>query len=340
MDNFPTGRVGGYDSVLRAYLPDAGDWYVSVEDVTTYYADLFDESEQRGDDSFTYSVGISSFTALALETDSMASPNVDLDLEDGNTIWSVGIKLDDPGDSDWLAVNLVPAGEPLEVWGQADDYGSSIDLEVRLYDPTGTLISDKSSVGPDGYLSYFHPASGSYTVEATDVDGAGADDAWAVLAIRTYEPGDTIPFFADNVYTRETEPNDGAASANTIPTVDQSASGIDETARFEGELLVVGDVDSYAFDVPAGDEVSLRCFVDRFGSLADLAVQLLDPNLVDVTPAGQGSDPTSGEYYVYNVVAPDGGTWTVQLSSEDASFGPQDYYRCIAQLTEVDIDPG
>jgi hypothetical protein len=342
MDDYATGQAAEYDSILRLYLPDPGTWYITVEDTSSYYTQIYGSADDlRGGADYSYQLWVQSYTAVDDENpDSQDSPAAEVDLTDGNTIYTFGVKFEEDGDSDWLALNLASSGQPLEVWSQPADVGSTADLEVRLYDASGTLLSDKSSVGPDGFLSYFDAAEGDYTVEALNASGDGDPAAWAVLYMRTYSPGDFHPFFADNEYLPEQEPNDASADATLVATVQETSDITYDAARFQGTLSLPGDLDSFAVEVGNGQEIHLRCYAEAFGSLADLKVVLLDPSGADATPADQGSSPTNGDYYLYNVAATQGGNWIFQVSSEDGTSGPQDYYRCSAYLTQKDIDPG
>ena len=57
IDNYPTGRVDGYDSVLYAYLPTSGTWTITVEDLTHHLGDDAPD-KPGGGETFTYTLRV------------------------------------------------------------------------------------------------------------------------------------------------------------------------------------------------------------------------------------------------------------------------------------------
>ena len=334
MDDFATGGADGYDSILRVFLPEPGDWFITVEDLTTWDSGNFGEADWRGGSSYTYDLWVQEFGSDLDEVDAIDDPSEVFTLEDGSTIYSYGFLIQDAGDSDFALAELNVAGEPLEVWGQPYDYGSSLELRTRLYDGSGALLSDLSGMGLNRYLSYFNPAVGGYTIEVTDSNGAGGDDAWGVLYVRTYNPGSFHPFFADNSYTLEVEPNETPGEATQLSLEEEGDTDFSyEAGRFEGALSVDPDTDHFGLVAGAGEFLSLRCFTDGFGSLAQISVRAWDPLGVDATPTGDGDAPEGEDYWLANVPISEGGTWSVSVSSSDAVYGLHSYYRCAAFLS-------
>ncbi len=347
LDNYPTGLVSApLDTVLYTYLPDAGDYIIQVEDVTTAepYQDFFEEEDWRGDEASTYSIHVRS-AGSAAEPDSAEDPSVGILLDDGGSITALGILIEEPGDVDHVLIETQVAGEPLEVWVQPDRPGSVADAQLDLFDPGDVHVASKrAGAGDDGYLSYFDPAAGVYRLEASDGSGHSGPDAWYVVYVRTYDPGAFHPFFGTNTYQSESGPNDedGQASQADL-TVETTSDGVEYTSyRFEGVLggdeLVVPDVDRFAVEVPAGDYLSVRCFVERFGSLA-LPIVTLREGTSDRTPKGQGVSPTDTDYYVWDAQV--SGSVDVELTTSKAGpLGLGSYYRCVAYVTPFDIDEG
>jgi hypothetical protein len=341
IDNFATGYASGYDSILRLYLSAPGDWYFTVEDVTTYYTDLFSESDWRGGPDFGYQLWIQEYTAVLDETDSLADPSGAITLEDGSTIFSIGFIVQDTGDSDYATIDLQVAGQPLEVWGQPANYGSPLDLRARLYAPDASLVADLAGVGPEGHLSYYEPVVGTYTVEVTDAAGLGSSDAWGVMYLRTYEADSILPFFGDSVYIAELEPNDDLASATGVAMFLEGDDDFSyDAGHLQGALGPDLDVDFFTFDAEAGDLVSMRCFTSAFGSLAALSVRLYDDAGADSTPIGQGDSLAGGDdYWLLNAPVGATGTWSVSLAPSDGNYGLDAYYRCAVFLSTENVAP-
>ncbi len=347
LDNYPTGLVSApLDTVLYTYLPEPGDYVIAVEDVTTadVYDDLFVEEDWRGGEALTYSVHVRGAGAVG-EPDAADDPATMVVLEDGNSITALGIRMEEEGDVDHVEFDLKVGGEPLEVWVQPNRPSSIADAQLDLFDGEGQLVSSKrAGAGDDGYLSYFDPEAAIYRLEASDASGGSGPDAWYVIYVRTYQPEGFHPFFGSNPYEDEAEPNDVTGEGNTPePQPETTPDGTTyDSYRFEGRIgeaeLVDPDTDLFTVTVPDGDLLSVRCFIERFGSLLVPAVSLHQAGF-DLTPKGQGIDPTDTDYYVYN--AEISGTVDVQLTSVlDGVVGPGAYYRCVAYVTPFEVDAG
>mgnify|MGYP000144136967 CR=1 FL=1 len=85
-DDFPTGSVSTYDTVLQAYLPDAGEWLIVVEDVNG-----------AGEQDFEYLVEVEEIGGTTSEDDSFGDPSSNVVADSDSTIWSVGVLLEEDG---------------------------------------------------------------------------------------------------------------------------------------------------------------------------------------------------------------------------------------------------
>lgn len=329
MDNFPTGRVSTFDTVLYVFLPSAGTWYVTVEDVSTHYTSLFDESEWRGGEDFGYTLHVTTFGSTTAESDAMDTPSSRVHITSGSSIWAVGVNLETPGDSDWIELELPTGGQPLDVYGAIRIPGSPARPRVRLYDPSGGLLLEKDDLGEQGIASFFDPEPGTYLLEATDVLGAGGQDAWYVLYIRTYEPGANHPSFGSIPYEPEREPNDHAVSAtpHELFEVPIGSGQVYYGQYVQGRFDDDGDEDWFVVDTSAGEKITARCFAREFGSLTTLEAALFS-GAEDITPPGQGDTPTALAQYLANAEVPQAGRYHVRLRSGNGAFGPGAYYRC------------
>lgn len=354
LDNYPTGLVSApLDTVLYTYLPVAGDYGITVEDVTTAdaYQDFFVEEDWRGGPYSTYDIYIRQAGA-ATEPDAADDPATTVVVDNGGTITALGILLEEPGDVDHVAIDMEVGGEPLEVWVQPDRPGSTAMAQLDLYDEADELVASKNAgAGDEDYLSYFDPSVASYRLEASDASGGSGPSSWYVIYVRTYDPEGFHPFFGSNVYDPESEPNDleGDGDAPT-PLDEQTSDGVAYTAyRFEGridpyDVTTTGtkkgleDVDRFTILANGGDVVSARCFIDRFGSLLVPEITLWQDGF-DRTPKGQGTEPTSLDYYIDNVEM--SGSLDIQIRALGASpVGLGAYYRCVAYSTPFTIEAG
>ena len=324
IDNYATGRVDGYDSVLYAYLPTAGIWTITVEDLTHH---LGDEAPDKpgGGETFTYTLRVEAMTRFTTE-DGGVGGGVSIDVEDGDSIYATGVVIDSPGDVDTLTLELTStAQQPLEVWGLPTLPGTSFNPWIELY-LDGQLASSKEGLGPSGYLSYFTAEPGSYTLQASDMDGQ--HEGWMVLFVRTYDTGDNHPYFDDSHYLREEEPNDLPSTANRFGANEAVIdAGPYLVWTVEGALTEDNDQDQYELPVLDTEKVSVRCFHEDFGSNAALSVRLFD-GFVDLTPEDQGDTILDNFYYVMDADPGPAGTYTVAISDVEALGGLDRYYRC------------
>lgn len=319
MDDYATGSVTTYDSLAYVYLPTAGTWYVRVEDRSTWY-----DEDPRGGEDFAYTLELKTFTALTREADASTDPSVTVDVTSGTSIWAVGVNLEEPGDSDWIEVTLPWGDAPLELYGVASAPGSELDVLARVYDPAGDLVLEKEGLGPEGEASYFNAEGVSYLVEITDARGGGGDDHWASVYLRTRENGTT--------YGMELEPNDTAETAGVLAgTISEADAGLYTWYSFQGALGAEGDVDWYTFDLESTDYLSVLCSADSYGALGDLAVEVFAPDGASLGEYSDSDSDTTPD--VYNLEPAQTGAATLVVRSEDGTYGPGAYYRCLVLAT-------
>lgn len=319
IDDFPVYpfRVTGFDSVLYAYLPEAGTWYVSVQDATT----LDPGAEDAYGEDFAYDVLIREAFG-AVESDSAADPGAALVLPDGDTIFTIGIVVDAPGDVDYVTIET-PGDQALELWSTVGLDGSEAQPVVELYDGD-TRVATKAGLGPDGWLSWFEAVPGTYRAELRDAAGGGPDH-WFPLFARTYNPGDNLPFFGDNTYVREAEPNDGTGGLAVPPDPVTTTGGGDYDAyRVQGRMDAPADEDPWTVTVTAGDLLSVRCWTDRFGSEAVVAVSLWSGG----ADFGSSDSSDADDYFLVDVEAPATGAIELRVADAGGGVGAAGWYRC------------
>lgn len=322
MDDYPTGPVATWDTVLYAWLPTAGEWFVTVEDQGSWYGD----APETGD----YTIEVLPFEAVIAEPDSSADPDITIELDTRNTTWAIGALIDDGSDSDWFNVEMAFADTPVRVygWGQP---GSTIAPRVIATDAGGLLMADSTYVDTEP-VTLLTSTSATYSFEVRDDAGAGGDTAWTVLYVTTDEERDP--------YEWEAEPNDERADAFLPTPVPLTTSdGTPYDAWYPEGDFSNGTSDWVALDANGSDFLSARCWSDVWGSLGTLSVRVFAPSGTDVTPADQGSTWTAGNYYVYNIVTGTDGEHALELTDTSAAFGPGSFWRCAVFVTPFDVDP-
>jgi hypothetical protein len=316
MDNYDIYRITAADSSLVAYLPLAGTWYVSVEDVATYY----DLDEARGGSDFTYELRLTTFTATTSES---GDPLL-VELADGNRISRRGVLIDSEGDSDELVLRAPYDGEVLQVTA-TDAAGSALVADVS-FSLGGDVVMRQPDLGTGNYGMVLDSVSDDYVVTVTDASGNGSQDHWTVLYFRTYEPDASVSFWGVTPYEPEDEPNDDRETAEFITRTDESTStGLLWSGGFvEGRIDAEGDIDWYNFTIAPGNLLTVRCYADRFGSLVDLGFELLDGDGTSLQVVNDYDEWSAPQ--VFNVEGAE--ARYLRVFGEDAGFGPSAWYRC------------
>jgi hypothetical protein len=325
VDDFATGSINRYDSVLHVYLPTAGTWYVAVQDRGTW----FDLDEEAYGEDLSYQLSILDFTNTTTETDSADNPSADIDITSGTSIYTVGVNLEEPGDVDYITIQLPYGDAPIEVYGLSELPGSDARIRVTLTDDAGTVLSDKRDVGPEGPAAYFGAQAGTYTLQATDAFDAGSANHWFPLYVRSREQGDH--------YTLEVEPNDSDnAQALPVETLTTN-SGLAYTRTWmQGTLGEDGDEDWYTMPATSGDWLTIRCDGEIFGSTGDMQLELRDGSGAVVAGATEGNDAMPDLENLGPIEADD--TYTLRLLNDnEAPFGPASFYRCTWFATTFEI---
>ena len=331
MDNFPTGRILRVDSKLYAYLPTAGDWYITVEDTSTFY-DV--EDGPRSEPDFFYCIEVAAWTGTTAEPDAIDSTSSSITVDTGNSVWAVGVALETAGDNDYIKVWMpTPTTEsqpaPLEIWGHAEIPGSPAISLVNVYDENGDLILQKQDIGPDGRAIYFDAGPEgdpqgvggvAYKVEASESIGGGGADYWYVLYFRSRDPG----------YHGETElePNDNTSEAQELPVFQLSTTNgtAYDAMQVHGFINNSDDEDVFSFQSTKDFYHSVRCAADSYGSLVDIAAELLDEDGDVVASAKDGDEDSAPD--LKNYVATTAETHYARIYPEDNVSGPGAYYRC------------
>ncbi len=325
VDDFATGSINNYDSVLHAYLPTAGTWYITVQDRGTWF-DLDDEAFAT---DLYYQLSILDFSNTTTETDAADNPSADVDITSGGSIYTVGVNLEAPGDVDYITVQLPYGDAPIEVYGMTELPGSDARIRVTLADSDGTLLTDKRNLGEEGPAAYFGAQEGTYTLAATDAFDGGGANHWFPLYVRTRAEGDH--------YTLEIEPND-ADNVQAPPIDELTTNGGSAYNRvwMQGAFGETGDEDWYEMPAVTGDRLTVRCDGSIFGSTGDMQLELMDGSGAVVATATDGNDAMPDLENFGPIAADD--TYTVRLFNEnDAAFGASSFYRCIWFATTFEI---
>lgn len=314
MDEFPTGPINSYDTLFHAYLAEAGDWIIKVEDISTY-----EGGTGIGNKTFSYELEVTSWGSVTSEEDSFSDPSLFFDIESGNTIYGAGVLLEEAGDTDHIRVQLPFEDQPFEVYGITELPGSDSRPKVSLFTTEQVPIAVKEDVGPNGSLNYIFAENTEYRLEAGDVDGGGGSNHWYVLYLRTRAETSTRN-------QPELEPNntiDEATVAVQTTVTDQKPNF--DRAYIRGELLEDSDEDWYSMEALSGGTLNLYCGSESYGAFGDLAVDIHGPDGTLIQTVTEGGDSTPDAEEVGPLEA---GTHYLRFYSENDTYGLGVFYRC------------
>jgi len=274
-DDYPTGgSVSGSDSIVYTYFPEAGTYTIGVTDYTTF----FDSDEKLGGQDFSYVLNLQEYSGAPDETDSFGSPGAERDVKEGY-LYPVPVLLEEPGDSDWIQLNLPYGDCPVVLRGSSHSDGTDALAHTRLYSAEQDLLLDLDDLGTDGSGLYPAVDGGKAVIEALDSDGGGGANHWFFVIISAYEQGYSTTVDGEDIdYQVDAEPNDDQGQAQFVSQTDlQTSSGADYTGAYlwgtqDGE----GDEDWYAFHAESGWYLNAWGTADYNGSLMDPAIEIYD----------------------------------------------------------------
>ena len=309
--------VTGVDAAMYAYLAEAGDYTITVQDDGTYGADP--EGVEEGFASYRYELTLSEWSGTTEEPDSAERPLYTINLSDSRQWATVGVLLHEAGDLDYigLEVGAGVAGEMLFLDGNQNIDGSDLSPRVRLLDSDGNPLSDKLGVGPEEYALVPFVEAGSYIIEVSDEAGSGGDNHWTWLHVIS-RPDD----WAGGEFTREVESNDLSATAQELSQTEAetSSGNLYTYSNMLGTVDAADDEDWYAFSAGFGDNWFGFCLNSlTYGSTLSPQVELMDAagDVIDTFSATSVGDP---DVYVDNLTLDDG-DYYVRVTGIDGTGG-------------------
>ncbi len=327
-DDYPTGvRIGGLDSLVYAWLQDAGDYIIEVEDAGTAYSDV----DPVGSPDFAYTLSVQEWGRHTEEPDSLSSPNESVSTDAVNLWSALGVALESPGDKDYASVTIGAADSVLYLWGPVDRGGSEADPRLTLYDAGGTAVLSLDGV-TEGVYAY-HPMldPGTYTLELSDSNGGGGDDYWffSYSVLRESDP---------DSYPLESEPNDLQAQATFLSMTDTTTSGGSAYAYGNALGFVDDPSDADWFRVPARSGAELVVCVNSsvYGSLAAPSIEVYN-SAGDLIESGAGSDVTRPTAKVENVLMDSQDYYLRIVDDAPAGTGAGGWYKLVVYTADFDV---
>ncbi|MFT7519872.1 MAG: hypothetical protein ACI9MC_002016 [Kiritimatiellia bacterium] len=319
MDEFGTGSVSSFDSLMNVYIPDAGTWYIKVEDVGTYN----DDGTPRGQESFLYDLGVQEWRSITSEPDSADDQSITFEMRNGNTIYPLGVVIDEAGDVDYTSVKMPHGDAPFEIWAPSSIPGSELEARVTVTDDEGQTILVKDNIGDDGIATYFDGWNTTWNVSVSDVrEGQGSQNHWTVLYFRTRTEGYGNP--------RESEPNNDSLTANLIETEESTEDGVKFDRGFLQSVLGSPDDEDF-FQIEGVQDGRLRvvCSSSRYGSLGDVELEVIDPDGKSLGIFSDGDDSAPDLDSLEDI---NRGLYTLRFFEKDGAGSLGVYFRCGAYV--------
>lgn len=304
-DEHPAGRIGGgYDSMVFAWFPTPGTYYVKVED-----RGHFDGGTGLGGPDADYTV-VSGLQDPPNEPDSLQDAALDFGPTIADVWYGTQAVLEVAGDVDYATFQVPATGMPVYVAAAQRVDSSAATPRVSLYDAEGTLVLSMVDPDAEGDMGWL-PAtrSDTYVVAVDDASGAGSADHWAV--------GFFLLRDADEANPDEAEPNDATDVATPVTMVDEAPDIGERWSGFgQGLLETADDVDVFAFDVAFADAyVNVALGAQAYGGFLVARVEVLDlaGDVLATADGTPGADPDlaelgplpAGTYYARVSAAPE-----------------------------------
>jgi len=317
-DEYPTGgNVSTYDAMIYAYIPEAGTYSVSVEDVGTYYSG----GEPEGGLDYSYTLSLLETDRHTAEEDSVESPSYVMQTSTANTFYPLGVVIDTPGDIDHVQVSFPHDDGTFVMYGMEDLGGSLAQPSVRLLNGDGEPLSTQDSLHASNVL--FHPDmdAGAYMLELGDSAGEGSAHHWFYVFALISD--------ADSSYPDETEDNGIQAMANEIVLTEHENSGgnLFSKGTMEGFSDGPADEDWFAFDAPYAETWVVMCMNSSiWGSGVTPSIDIIN-GVGEVLAAVEGDAAASPNANIENVLVGAGPHFVRVRAPEDATTGPDQWWR-------------
>lgn len=306
-DEHPAGEVSGADSMCFAYFPEAGSYYIKVEDRGTFYG-----SGPAGGPGEAYTLRITEWNSRPVEPDSPQEAGLDFDEVSNNILYSFPVLLGETGDTDWGVFEVPTVGSSVQLLTLANDDESDLTAQVTLRNQDGDEVLSAVDPRADAYAMLPNTLGTRYVLGVTDTSGAGGSTYWTWAFFVVREPG-----FGNDVAV---EPNDTIDTADVLVLEDREPDTGKWYAAFRQERVdAPDDVDVYGVEV-AFDEAYVSVIVGAasYGGLLQPRVELLDAagEVLASADAEPGEDVSAinlgpypiGSYYLRISAAPESGT--------------------------------
>ncbi len=318
-DDHPVGDVSVYDTVCFGFFPADGDYYVRVTD-----QGVFDGSP-RTVETTGYEVTFLTPSSVPDEPDSLLAIDLEYGMDTPNSWYAIPVRAEEAGDVDYIKLLLGHTDGTLAVYAAGHIESSPYAPAVEVYDDEATLVLSAGAVGGDHLAQLAAPMGIQYELAVRDTSGSAGDHVGMWLFAANYEEG-----FG---YTREVEPNNDAAGAETIPLYDQEPdAGSWFAGGVEGRMGGMEDADAYTFTTTEDAYLEVAFGSLYYGGLLHGDIELVHDGAIIARAASDGVvDPS----LVTDTKVP-AGDYTLTVRSVDpTALGEGYFYRLVVHATSV-----
>lgn len=295
------------DSELIVRLPATGTYYLLVQEWTTW-----SDEPAEGGASFEYELTVTEltedFAAVTIDAEGGDDPASAQALR-GGAFYVVAGLLEDATDVDVYSVRFPPGGPYdfsvfLLPTGDTGNGSTVVPARLSVANADGTEIIARVNPGEILELS---PSlrSGDHLLLVEHGGTAGANDFYVIKAFRG----------ADNPRELMETTNDVAATPEvlTFSGNPNAPEGFTRRSAFVLAELGGGDIDHFAFDVAATEQVRVVCGSRSAGSgVVDLQVDLLDST--GLTTVASATETATEAALIDGVSVPSAGRYLVRLT--------------------------
>ena len=201
-----------------------------------------------------------------------------------------------PSDDDWYEIDLM-TGDQVDL--AVLFFHSDANLDLRFYDPGGSLVASSTSTSDNEQINWTAAADGAHTFQVeliSDSGPSGAEYGWELEVVPVEPPCSPGDFF---------EPNDSISAVRVVePTIIYALGACPSDDDWYGVMAGAGDTLAVTafFDHPEGN-VDLALY-DSAGQLITSATSTTDDETISETVT------SGGLHYVHVYLTSDSGSYT------------------------------
>ena len=310
-DEHPGGGISGIDSAVYAYFPEAGTYYLAVEDNGTFY----EEEEPVGGPDQAYTLTILDLGGGGLEADSLLEPGVEYDSITTNTWYSIPVLISDAGDVDYASLVLPEAGAPTFFLAGVHNEESELAPALTVTNAAGDVVNTFAGPTAEAPAYLPGPVGTRYTVAVGDDNGGFGADYWGWMFFILRDVGTGNQSAA--------EPNEDLAGAEVVDLEPHDDDTDAWVAAYRQGYVDLGDADVFAFTTPSEGYVTLSLGAQAYGSQLVARVELLDSSgaVLDAADSSDGVDESMRDRGPYPA-----GDYYLRITSTDPGVGGEGHY--------------